>query len=148
EAPPPAPAAALSSRAHGVWLAPYVFDISVLEYSSRAVAYVLNAGAEPATFTCNYFRRTGTPLVDHQIRVTIAPGRIGTCEPSMALTDLDVGWMLIVSDNPVIPTGKNSRLDGGSFTTSENMLFRPIDCSGDQLGIEHVCVEVETIRKG
>lgn len=149
EAPAPAPSAALPSVAHTVWLAPYVNDFATSDRLLQATTYVLNAGAVPAKFSCHYFNDEGTRLLHHQSAFTIEPGAIGTCEPKSVTPMVNIGWHLIVSDNPVVVTGKNERRDGvGTYTTSENMPLRPIDCSGDQTGIERACDEVEKIEQG
>ncbi len=148
EASVPPPSAAPSSPAHAVWLAPYVNDSATSDHLLQATAYLLNAGDVPATYTCNYFSDEGTRMLQHQRSFTIAPGSIGTCEPRSVNPQVNVGWLLIVSDNPVVATGKNERRDGsGTYTTSENMELRPIDCSGDQTGIKRLCEAVEAIQK-
>ena len=61
---------------------------------------------------------------------------------------LGVGWLLVVSDNPVIVTGKNERRKDGTRASAANMQLRPIDCAGDQTGIEHVGDVVEKLQQG
>ncbi len=148
EVPPPAPAATPASPAHAVWLAPYVDERATVDYVTLPSAFVLNAGVVPAKYTCNYFNTAGTRLLVHESTFTIAPGSIGTCLPRALSTHIGIGWLLIASDNPVIATGKNARREDGSFSTAENMPFRPLDCSGDQIGIEFVCDAVEAIQQG
>ena len=148
EVPPPAPPAASASPAHAVWLAPYVRDGATLNGQTYGRADVLNAGALPATLTCSYFSDEGARLSAHDSTLTIAPGQKGSCWPKASTLNFGWGWLLIVSDNPVIATGTNSRVDHGTFTISENMPFRPIDCSGDWTGIGFVCDAVESIQQG
>ncbi|HEU4615636.1 MAG TPA: hypothetical protein VFS15_26255 [Kofleriaceae bacterium] len=149
QVPPPAPAAGPGSPAHKVWLAPFVDQLTINGHTTLAAVRVLNAGVVPATFTCDFFSRDGVRLVHHQNRISLEPGTSSVCAPISTTYDPPVvqGWSIVVSDNPVIVTGSNSRLDGGTFSIAENMVVRPIDCSGDQAGIEFACDAVAEIQK-
>lgn len=146
EIPPPAPSPASASPAHAVWLAPYVDEGPTLHGYNYGTASVMNAGALPATYTCSYFDRYGA-VVAHGRARTIGSGHVEGCSPIPYGREPEVEWLLIVSDNPVIATGTNSRTRDSVFITSENMPFRPIDCAGDQIGIEFVCEAVAAIQQ-
>lgn len=144
EVPPPAPSATPSNPAHTVWLAPYVNQLSINNRATWATATMLNAGVVPAKVSCHYFYRFG-PTPDKTTTITIEPGHLGDCTPGI---DIGVGWLLIVSDHPVVATGRNTRQDNGTFSMSENMPLRPLDCAGDVTGIEHVCELVNKLDQG
>lgn len=150
QVPPPAPAAGPGSPAHTLWLAPYVDAVTINGHTTSPGIRVLNAGVVPATFTCDFFSRDGERLVGHQDRLTIEPGASSICAPKSVTSDPPVvrGWSIIASDNPVVVTGSNARFQDGIMTAQENMVVRPIDCSGDQTGIEFVCDAVQEIQKG
>lgn len=149
EVPPPPPPPALSSPAHTVWLAPYVDQLTINGHSTFASIRVLNVGVVPATITCDFFSRDdGHRFVGHQTTFTLEPGVPGGCSPKNTTLEPPVvdGWSIIISDNPVVVTGSNRRTDDGTFSIAENMIVRPIDCDGDQTGIELFCDTVEKIR--
>ena len=147
EVPPPAPAAAPGSPAHAVWLAPYLSSLSINDHATFASAFVLNTGVVPATFTCNFFSEDGSRPAIQQSTHTLEPGELGGCSPKVTIPQFGTGWLVIVSDNPVVASGRNSRTDAGTFSIADNMVLRPIDCAGDQTGIEFVCDAVDTIQK-
>lgn len=144
EIPEPSPSAKPSSPAHRMWLSPFVDQLDMDYRTTFATVAMLNAGELPATVNCHYFYRFN-PTPDKTKTVTIEPGHIEYCTPGM---DIGRGWLLIVSDEPVVAAGRNTRQDNGVFSMSENMTLRPLDCSGDVTGIEYVCDLVEKLDQG
>ena len=66
-------------------------------------------------------------------------GASGECSTRLPAFALRSGWMLVVSDQPVIPYGWYHRERERDDFRREDMDFHPLDC-GNPEGIEFACV--------
>lgn len=127
------------SIVHRVWLSPYWEDAANLDDVFRltpAQLSILNPGNQVANVGCTFFDQNGSLLIDRGGSFTVSPGAAGVCSSFGGSDNFGRGWMLVTSDQPVLPYGFYGAI--GTSRYREDMAFRPIDCSSPYL-IEYVC---------
>ncbi|MCC5868714.1 MAG: hypothetical protein JJU27_09385 [Gammaproteobacteria bacterium] len=128
--------AAQSGPGAKVWIGPNV-QAGEGRPATRTIMYrtqthVLNPGTSPASVRCINFFRNGTLDTEAGTNVTVSPGAQGYCRDRVG-----DGWMLIVSDRPVLPFSYTFHMSDNNARRATNPWY-PVDCSRPE-GYEFVC---------
>lgn len=136
-----------ATGAHRLWISPYWSDwtsgggggpFTSAKLFHAAVVRVVNPGSESASVSCVFFNARGNLLLDRGESFIVGRGGSHDCSSFPDELDVDNGWMLVASDQPVIPYGWYNRERNEKDLHREDMVFRPLDCD-DSSGIDFAC---------
>lgn len=110
---------------------------SLIQTEGTSISF-LNPGNNTAEVGCTFFSDNGNLLFGQGSTQILGRGAKGHCWLNPGINESLFGWVLITSDQPILPDGYNGIRIGIHGERESAIKFYPIDCA-DPTGVEFVC---------